>query len=308
MATDERLASSALVFSMDLLQELKATTSTLLGLNDESCFEALKPPPPPTVAPGPLRLFRILAATSILHNSKEIFDVVTPLWSNDPLRIGCQRRTSGLVISSLRLAGVGSYDDMTPSPVGGKLKQSAEGTQEVPGLIEARVYGTDEVWELLQSSSLEVELDLLDQLMLMNSVVTHTVGENLINGQRTRSHLWLVDLAGSESLRGWGGLKLKVCIIPFRGDAAEVLLPPSRLEVLRNSSSPSSLEVELDLGGSTNANELSSHSTRGLQVCIYSFRWRCRQKFLLASSPGQSSMAKKRQRLERAFAVGGFSA
>lgn len=23
-------------------------------------------------------------------------------------------------------------------------------------------------------------------------------GENLINGQRTRSHLWLVDLAGSE--------------------------------------------------------------------------------------------------------------
>lgn len=24
------------------------------------------------------------------------------------------------------------------------------------------------------------------------------VGENLINGQRTRSHLWLVDLAGSE--------------------------------------------------------------------------------------------------------------
>nr|GMC47229.1 kinesin-like protein KIFC3 [Ipomoea batatas]GMC54690.1 kinesin-like protein KIFC3 [Ipomoea batatas] len=55
-----------------------------------------------------------------------------------------------------------------------EVKQSAEGTQEVPGLIEARVYGTDEVWEFLQSSSLEVELDLLDQLMLMNSVVTHT--------------------------------------------------------------------------------------------------------------------------------------
>nr|GMC53339.1 DNA repair protein RAD16-like [Ipomoea batatas] len=55
-----------------------------------------------------------------------------------------------------------------------EVKQSAEGTQEVPGLIEARVYGTDEVWELLQFSSPEVELGLLDQLMLMNSVVTHT--------------------------------------------------------------------------------------------------------------------------------------
>nr|GMC51636.1 DNA repair protein RAD16-like [Ipomoea batatas] len=112
-----------------------------------------------------------------------------------------------------------------------EVKQSAEGTQEVPGLIEARVYGTDEVWELRQSSSPEVELDLLDQLMLMNSVVTHTVfyshsllrvtvvGENLINGQRTRSHLWLVDLAGSESLRGWGGLKLKVTL---RRDSLDV--------------------------------------------------------------------------------------
>ena len=26
------------------------------------------------------------------------------------------------------------------------------------------------------------------------------LGENLINGQKTRSHLWLVDLAGSERL------------------------------------------------------------------------------------------------------------
>lgn len=33
----------------------------------------------------------------------------------------------------------------------------------------------------------------------MHSLLRVTVkGENLINGQRTKSHLWLVDLAGSE--------------------------------------------------------------------------------------------------------------
>lgn len=34
-----------------------------------------------------------------------------------------------------------------------EIKQAAEGTQEVPGLVEARVYGTDDVWELLKSGS-----------------------------------------------------------------------------------------------------------------------------------------------------------
>ena len=34
-----------------------------------------------------------------------------------------------------------------------EIKQAAEGTQEVPGLVEARVYGTEEVWELLKSGS-----------------------------------------------------------------------------------------------------------------------------------------------------------
>lgn len=34
-----------------------------------------------------------------------------------------------------------------------EIKQAAEGTQEVPGLVEARVYGTNEVWELLKSGS-----------------------------------------------------------------------------------------------------------------------------------------------------------
>ncbi|VFQ69089.1 unnamed protein product [Cuscuta campestris] len=83
-----------------------------------------------------------------------------------------------------------------------EVKQSAEGTQEVPGLVEARVYGTDEVWELLQSGSRARsvgstnanELSSRSHCLLRVTVI----GENLINGQRTRSHLWLVDLAGSE--------------------------------------------------------------------------------------------------------------
>ncbi|KAG6382511.1 hypothetical protein SASPL_157815 [Salvia splendens] len=82
------------------------------------------------------------------------------------------------------------------------IKQSAEGTQEVPGLVEARVYDTDGVWSLLKSGS-QVrsvgstnanEFSSRSHCLLRVTVA----GENIINGQRTRSHLWLVDLAGSE--------------------------------------------------------------------------------------------------------------
>ncbi|KAH6762555.1 P-loop containing nucleoside triphosphate hydrolases superfamily protein, partial [Perilla frutescens var. hirtella] len=82
------------------------------------------------------------------------------------------------------------------------IKQSAEGTQEVPGLVEARVYDTDEVWNLLKlgsqvrsvGSTNANEFSSRSHCLLRVTVV----GENLINGQSTRSHLWLVDLAGSE--------------------------------------------------------------------------------------------------------------
>ncbi|XP_047979052.1 kinesin-like protein KIN-14S [Salvia hispanica] len=82
------------------------------------------------------------------------------------------------------------------------IKQSAEGTQEVPGLVEARVYDTEGVWSLLKSGS-QVrsvgstnanEFSSRSHCLLRVTVA----GENIINGQRTRSHLWLVDLAGSE--------------------------------------------------------------------------------------------------------------
>uniref|UniRef100_F6HYZ5 Kinesin-like protein n=1 Tax=Vitis vinifera TaxID=29760 RepID=F6HYZ5_VITVI len=83
-----------------------------------------------------------------------------------------------------------------------EIKQAAEGTQEVPGLVEARVYGTNEVWELLKSGSRirsvgstnANELSSRSHCLLRVTVK----GENLVNGEKTRSHLWLVDLAGSE--------------------------------------------------------------------------------------------------------------
>ncbi|KAG5044300.1 hypothetical protein JHK87_008215 [Glycine soja] len=83
-----------------------------------------------------------------------------------------------------------------------EIKQAADGTQEVPGLVEACVYGTDDVWEKLKSgnrarsvgSTSANELSSRSHCLLRVTVL----GENLINGQKTRSHLWLVDLAGSE--------------------------------------------------------------------------------------------------------------
>ncbi|KAM7469316.1 hypothetical protein LguiA_007499 [Lonicera macranthoides] len=83
-----------------------------------------------------------------------------------------------------------------------EIKQSAEGTQEVPGLVEARAYDTNEVWELLKSGSRVRSVGSTNANELSSRshcLVRMTVrGENLLNGQRTRSHLWLVDLAGSE--------------------------------------------------------------------------------------------------------------
>ncbi|KAK7337789.1 hypothetical protein VNO77_18376 [Canavalia gladiata] len=83
-----------------------------------------------------------------------------------------------------------------------EVKQAADGTQEVPGLVEARVYGTEDVWEMLKSgnrvrsvgSTSANELSSRSHCLFRVTVL----GENLINGQKTRSHLWLVDLAGSE--------------------------------------------------------------------------------------------------------------
>ncbi|XP_019452248.1 PREDICTED: kinesin-like protein KIN-14S [Lupinus angustifolius] len=83
-----------------------------------------------------------------------------------------------------------------------EIKQAADGTQEVPGLIEAPVNGTEDVWEILKvgngvrsvGSTCSNELSSPSHCLLRVTVV----GESLINGQKTKSRLWLVDLAGSE--------------------------------------------------------------------------------------------------------------
>ncbi|KAF8392450.1 hypothetical protein HHK36_022792 [Tetracentron sinense] len=83
-----------------------------------------------------------------------------------------------------------------------EVKQSAEGTQEVPGLVEACVHSTDEVWELLRTGSRNRSVGSTNANELSSRshcLLRVTVkGDNLVNGQRTKSHLWLVDLAGSE--------------------------------------------------------------------------------------------------------------
>ncbi|XP_022744735.1 kinesin-like protein KIN-14S isoform X2 [Durio zibethinus] len=83
-----------------------------------------------------------------------------------------------------------------------EIEQAAEGTQEVPGLVEAHVYSTEEVWELLKSGSQVRSVGATNANELSSRshcLLRVTVrGTNFINGQKTRSHLWLVDLAGSE--------------------------------------------------------------------------------------------------------------
>ncbi|KAJ0232341.1 Kinesin motor domain-containing protein [Hirschfeldia incana] len=79
-------------------------------------------------------------------------------------------------------------DNSSHPPKKLEVKQSAEGTQEVPGLVEAQVFNTDEVWDLLKRG------------YCVRSVGSTTANEQSSRShwERTRSHLWLVDLAGSE--------------------------------------------------------------------------------------------------------------
>ncbi|KAL6570548.1 hypothetical protein OROGR_000098 [Orobanche gracilis] len=83
-----------------------------------------------------------------------------------------------------------------------EIKRVGEGGHHVPGLVEARVNNVSEVWEVLRSGgNLRAVGSTNSNEHSSRSHCMHCVmvkGENLLNGECTRSKLWLVDLAGSE--------------------------------------------------------------------------------------------------------------
>ncbi|GAB4848809.1 Kinesin-like protein KIN-14R [Ancistrocladus abbreviatus] len=97
-------------------------------------------------------------------------------------------------------------DLLTTSPAPKKLeiKQASEGSNHVPGIVEANVESITEVWDVLQtgSNARAVGSNNLNE----HSSRSHCMlcimvrAKNLMNGECTKSKLWLVDLAGSERL------------------------------------------------------------------------------------------------------------
>ncbi|CAA3007315.1 kinesin KIN-14Q [Olea europaea subsp. europaea] len=85
-----------------------------------------------------------------------------------------------------------------------EIKQVVEGGRHVPGIVEARVTNVNEVWEVLRTGSNGRAVGSTNaNEHSSRSHCMHCVmvkGENIINGECTRSKLWLVDLAGSERI------------------------------------------------------------------------------------------------------------
>ncbi|PWA47051.1 kinesin motor domain-containing protein [Artemisia annua] len=83
-----------------------------------------------------------------------------------------------------------------------EIRQVGEGMHHVPGLVESQVSNMSEVWEVLKTGSNARAVGSTNaNEHSSRSHCIHCVmvkGENLVNGECTRSKLWLVDLAGSE--------------------------------------------------------------------------------------------------------------
>ncbi|KAI3881960.1 hypothetical protein MKW92_030720 [Papaver armeniacum] len=98
-------------------------------------------------------------------------------------------------------------DEPNQHPIKLEIKQSAVGTQEVPGLVEASVHNTVEVWEMLQTGSRNRAVGSIncnELSSLSHCLFRVTVkGENFVNGQRTRSpsgsYIWQVGERLKES-------------------------------------------------------------------------------------------------------------
>nr|VDD01922.1 unnamed protein product [Brassica rapa] len=83
-----------------------------------------------------------------------------------------------------------------------EIRQVNEGSHHVPGLVQARVSTMEEVWDVLKtgSNARAVGKTTANEHSSRSHCI-HCVmvkGENLLNGECTKSKLWLVDLAGSE--------------------------------------------------------------------------------------------------------------
>ncbi|XXG74727.1 hypothetical protein AAC387_Pa07g3375 [Persea americana] len=85
-----------------------------------------------------------------------------------------------------------------------EIRQAAEGAHHVLGVVEAHVSNMNEVWEVLKTGSNARAVGSTNaNEHSSRSHCIHCVmvkGENMMNGECTRSKLWLVDLAGSERI------------------------------------------------------------------------------------------------------------
>ncbi|KAJ6887125.1 hypothetical protein NC651_027469 [Populus alba x Populus x berolinensis] len=85
-----------------------------------------------------------------------------------------------------------------------EIRQAGDGLHHVPGLVEAKVHNMSEVWQVLRTGSNARAVGSTNaNEHSSRSHCIHCVmvkGENLLNGECTKSKLWLVDLAGSERI------------------------------------------------------------------------------------------------------------
>ncbi|GJN30066.1 hypothetical protein PR202_gb18344 [Eleusine coracana subsp. coracana] len=113
--------------------------------------------------------------------------------------------TYSLSVSVLEVtASVFANSCIYPVHVRLEIKQDTEGSNHVPGVVEAKIENIKEVWDVLQAGSNA-------RAVGSNNVNEHSSrshcmlcimvrAKNLMNGECTSSKLWLVDLAGSERL------------------------------------------------------------------------------------------------------------
>ncbi|KAJ0976077.1 hypothetical protein J5N97_018042 [Dioscorea zingiberensis] len=83
-----------------------------------------------------------------------------------------------------------------------EIKQTADGTQDVPGLVEAQVNSVDEVWDMLKAGgrNRSVGSTNANELSSRSHCLVRVIikSKNMLDGHLCRSNMWLVDLAGSE--------------------------------------------------------------------------------------------------------------